>query len=487
MFRRVSIPFAVLLLAVAAAFGIGVVVFADPTARPALLLLTAGVTVVGVAGVFAVAACLTRRMAQPLSAMTSAAERLGAGGEGPKVFTESGDEVGALARSFNRMSEQLAGRIAALEEDRQQLRAILGGMVEGVVALDAEMRVLFANDRAVELLDCPTHSPVGRRLWELVRRRPLLDVVERALKQPEPCREELRPTDGARSLTVHAARLPGAPPRGAVLVLHDTSDLRRLERLRQDFVANVSHELKTPLTGIKLCAETLLAGAVEDPENRGRFLEQIVAQSERLHMLILDLLSLARIEAGEELFEFAAVCVRSVVAACLERHRPQAQARGQTLELDGSDPKGAAVWADEEAVEQILDNLLDNALKYTPEGGHIRVGWGEENGQVWVRVADDGIGIPEADLPRIFERFYRVDKARSRQMGGTGLGLAIVKHLTQAMKGTVHASSRVGRGATFTVRLPRASDEGRAAGEDAHPLSRNSVGYSSNVHRESIK
>ncbi len=487
MFWRLAIPFAVLLLAVAAALGLGIVVFADPSARPTLLLLTFGLAVVGVGMVVAVAARLTRRLGRPLRALTRAAERLGAGAEGSKVFTEGRDEVGSLARAFNRMKDALASRIAALEEDRQQLRAVLSGMVEGVVALDAEMRILFANDRAVELLECPSRSPVGRRLWEVVRRRPLLDVVERALKQPEPCREELRPTDGgARSLTVHAARLPGLPPRGAVLVLHDTTDLRRLERLRQDFVANVSHELKTPLTGIKLCAETLLAGAVEDAEHRGRFLEQIVAQSERLHMLILDLLSLARIEAGEELFEFGAVSVRAVVSACVERHRPRAEAHGQTLEVDGSGSEGAVVWADEEAVEQILDNLLDNALKYTPEGGHIRVGWGEEDGQAWVRVADDGIGIPEADLPRIFERFYRVDKARSRQMGGTGLGLAIVKHLSQAMKGTVQASSRVGRGATFTVRLPRAGDEGRAASEGAPPLTQNSLGSSSNLHRESI-
>jgi len=270
----------------------------------------------------------------------------------------------------------------------------------------------------------------------------------------------LRPPDGAgRCLTVHAARLPG-PPRGAVLVLHDTTELRRLERLRQDFVANVSHELKTPLTGIKLCAETLLAGAVEDPDHRGRFLEQIAAQSERLHLLILDLLSLARIESGEESLKFEVVPVRAAIGACVERCRPRAEARGQTLEVEpGAGPDDAAVWADEEAVEQILDNLLDNAVKYTPDGGHVRVGWGEDDGQVWLRVADDGIGIPETDLPRVFERFYRVDKTRSRQLGGTGLGLAIVKHLAQAMKGSVQASSRVGQGAAFTVRLPQAFPE----------------------------
>jgi two-component system phosphate regulon sensor histidine kinase PhoR len=163
------------------------------------------------------------------------------------------------------------------------------------------------------------------------------------------------------------------------------------------------------------------------------------------------------VESGEELFEFEAVSVPSVVHACLERHRPKAEAHHQTLDLTSDPERAVIVWADQEAVGQILDNLLDNALKYTPQGGHIRIGWGEENGCGWLQVADDGIGIPDADLPRIFERFYRVDKARSRQMGGTGLGLAIVKHLAQAMKGNVHAASAVGRGATFTVRLPRAA------------------------------
>jgi two-component system phosphate regulon sensor histidine kinase PhoR len=481
MFWRVTIPFAVLLLAVATAFGLAIAMLADGPGRATLLLIAAGLAAVGLTGVFLLGARLSRRVGRPLQQMARAAERLGQGGESGRVFTEGHDEVGALGHAFNRMGSALAARIVALEEDRQQLRAVLGGMVEGVVALDGEQRILFANDRAVELLEFPTRTPVGRRLWEVVRRRALLDIVEQALKLPQPCREELRPQDGgSRSLTVHVAPLPGDPPRGAVLVFHDTTDLRRLERLRQDFVTNVSHELKTPLTGIKLCAETLLAGAVEDPENRIRFVEQIAAQSERLHMLIMDLLSLARIESGEELFALESVQVRDVVSACVERCRQQAESRSQTLEAAAENGSAeAAVWADEEAVEQILDNLLDNALKYTPEGGHIQVRWGEANDHVWLQVADDGIGIPETDLPRIFERFYRVNKARSREVGGTGLGLAIVKHLCQAMRGSVQASSRVGRGATFTVRLPR-------AGEDVSTISPISALSSSNLHRDSI-
>jgi two-component system phosphate regulon sensor histidine kinase PhoR len=270
-----------------------------------------------------------------------------------------------------------------------------------------------------------------------------------------------------RSLTVHAARLPGTPPRGAVLVLHDTSHLRRLERLRQDFVANVSHELKTPLSVIKACVETLIEGAADDPAYRGSFLERIAEQADRLHALILDLLSLARIEAGTEAFAFQDVPLGAAVTDCLERHRARAQ--GLQLVLEATPPEGPAgelsaestqplsAWADEEAVNQILDNLIDNALKYTPAGGRIRVAWRAEDGEVCLEVEDTGIGIPEQDLPRIFERFYRVDKARSRELGGTGLGLSIVKHLVSAMHGSVRVASQLGRGTTFAVRLPRAS------------------------------
>jgi two-component system phosphate regulon sensor histidine kinase PhoR len=387
------------------------------------------------------------------------------------------------------MSERLTAQIAQLQEDGQQLRTILSGMVEGVIALDGQQRVLFANERAAQLLGFHTQNPAGRRLWEVARQRGLQEAVQRSLEGPSPCREELNwGGPGVKRLTIHAARLPGSPPRGAVLVLHDTTDLYRLERLRQEFVANVSHELKTPLSVIKACIETLIDGAVEDPKHRGRFLEQIADQADRLHALILDLISLARIESGEEVYEMEAVDLEEVVAACLDHHRARAESKDQRLEVvcplrpaeaNGSSTPGVgpasragpgdsparlagstnghvAAWADEEAVNQILDNLVDNALKYTPAGGSIRVRWWAEAEEACLEVEDTGIGIPDQDLPRIFERFYRVDKARSRQMGGTGLGLSIVKHLVQAMHGSIHATSRPGQGTTFQVRLPRA-------------------------------
>jgi len=429
---------------------------------------------------------LARRLAGPLEELTEGAKQIAAGEYGHKVYLPGKDETGALAQAFNIMSERLAEQFAQVEEDRRQLRAVLTGMVEGVVAIDAEQRILFANERAGQLLDVPMAQTIGRKLWEVVRQPAILDVVRRALDSAEPIHEQLDWTGpGVKNLAIHVAPLSGSPTRGAVLVLHDTSELRRLERVRQEFVANVSHELKTPLSVIKICIETLLDGAVDDAENRGAFLEQIEEQASRLHLLILDLLNLARIESGAEVFHLEAVPLESAVAACVERHRTRAEAKQQMLDAavrqavaagqpdapaadTAPEPEALptapeppadelAAWADEEAVGQILDNLVDNAIKYTPAGGHIRICWHAEDGQVCLEVADNGIGIPERDLPRIFERFYRVDKARSREMGGTGLGLSIVKHLVQAMQGTVWASSQPGRGTTFHIRLPRAA------------------------------
>src|SRR5262245_29721566 len=381
----------------------------------------------GLAAAVAASTVLARRFNRPVKELRRAVERMAAGAERPRVFPTTGDEVSRLGEAFNSMSERLSGRIAELEADRQQLRTILSGMVEGVVALGADQRVLFVNGRARELLEI-NEEPVGRPFWEVVRNRPLLDAVRRVREGPGPHHEEMSWTGAApRSLTVHAARLPGAEFRGAVLVLHDTTELRRLERLRQELVANVSHELKTPLAVIQACVETLLDGAIDDEKHRTSFLEQIARQGERLHALVLDLLSLARLESGQELFHFDAVALEGLVRDCALRHLPRAEARHQALRV--ADGPSVEAWADVEAVEQVLENLLDNALKYTPEGGEVRLRWGIESGQAFIEVADTGIGIPATDLPRIFERFYRVDKARSREMGGTGLGLSIVKHL----------------------------------------------------------
>lgn len=419
----------------------------------ALIALTAAVTALLT---LLSAYWLARAIARPVRRLTDAAGRLAAGGYGERLQAESNDELGRLTVAFNDMSERLALQFRQLEEDRARLRTVLGGMVEGVVALDGEQRVLFANERACALLDFTLADALGQPLGQVVRLRPLHEL----LRGPPPGkgfeRHELSWPGPARSLTVHVAPLPGRPPRGSVLVLHDTTELRRLERLRQEFVANVSHELKTPLAVIQACVETLLDGAADDPEHRGQFLQRVAHEARRLHDLILDLLQLARLESATEALHLEAIDPAEAVADCLQRHRTLAEGKRQVLQAEPPPDEAPPVWADAEAVQQILDNLVNNALKYTPEEGRVTVRWRREGAGVALEVADTGIGIPEAQLPRVFERFYRVDRARSRELGGTGLGLSIVKHLAQAMQGSVRAASRVGQGSIFTVVLPTA-------------------------------
>ncbi len=424
-----------------------------------VLHVPAAVAVI-VAGALPIAYVLARRFTHELADLTEGARRMAEGDLKHDLATTGSPEVAALARSLNAMTARIAASLAQVERDRQQLRTILSGMVEGVVAFDNNLQILFANDRAAQLLEFAPDQVVGRKLWELTRQRAVQEAAEKALRGQSPYREELDwkgPED--RSLAVYVSRLPGPHSPGAVMVVHDVTDLRRLENLRQDFVANVSHELKTPLANIKSSVEVLQDGAADDPNSLKMFLGEIGDQAERLEQLIKDLLSLARIESGAITMEFEAVSVEEAVHTCLDRHRTRAEAKGQTLNgvaLGGS-PSDLAVWVDEEGLAQILDNLVDNAIKYTPHGGRITVRWQVMGQQVALEVEDTGIGIPDADLPRVFERFYRVDKARSREMGGTGLGLAIVKHLAQTMHGSVTAASEVGKGTVFRVALPRAS------------------------------
>ena len=259
-----------------------------------------------------------------------------------------------------------------------------------------------------------------------------------------------------RHLSVRGTPLPGVPSPGVVLVFHDVTDLRRLERMRQDFVANASHELKTPLASIKAYTETLLDWALRDDSVNVRFLEHIDEQAERLNQLILDLLSLARLESGQEIFDHQPLDIVSVIEASVEAHRGRAGAKNLLLAFDpDGDDEDMIIVADEEAIRQIADNLIDNAIKYTPENGSVHVRCSIRDDAVALEVVDTGIGIPREDLPRIFERFYRVDKARSRELGGTGLGLSIVKHLVQSIGGWVDVASRLGSGTRFTVRFPR--------------------------------
>jgi two-component system phosphate regulon sensor histidine kinase PhoR len=372
-----------------------------------------------------------------------------ASGDGP-------DELGALGGAFNRIQHELARRVGELEENGQRLETVLGSMVEGVIAVDGRQRVLFANRAGRRLLELSDDELAGRPLLEITRSRVIRAAVAEALRGPRPTQTEFEvPGNTRRVLALRATRLPGEPTPGAVLVLHDVTELRRLENMRREFVANVSHELKTPLASIKAYAETLQLGAVNDPRHNLEFVGRIEEQADRLHQLIVDLIHLARVESGEEAFDITDVPVAGAVEGCLARHAVAAEAKRIELRAEPS-AEALKVRADEEGLRTILDNLVGNAVKYTPDGGHVIVRWRRDNERVLLEVEDNGIGIAEKFQSRVFERFYRVDKARSRELGGTGLGLSIVKHLAQAFGGGVGLASELGRGSTFRVWLPRA-------------------------------
>jgi two-component system phosphate regulon sensor histidine kinase PhoR len=406
---------------------------------------------------------LTSWFAKPLAELNEGARRLAEGEFGYLIPISGHREHAALAETLNAMSRRLQAMFDLLEHDKEQLRAILSGMVEGVIAIDDHRRVVFVNENAGKLLGFDPEKVVRRELTEIVIEQPFRDIVEKGLSASDPYRGEFETkSPPLRWLAVYVSRFPGHGTPGAVVVVHDTTELRQVEKIRQDFVANVSHELKTPLAVIKSSVETLVDGAVEDPVSRDLFLSQITREADRLEALIQDLLSLARIESGNLGLEPMAVPLGREITDCVERHQPRAETKTLTMvERPPADVKGELfVWADPDALRQVMDNLVDNAIKYTPNGGRITVRWTAAGDTVSFEVEDTGIGIPPEDLQRVFERFYRVDKARSRSVGGTGLGLAIVKHLVQAMKGQVRAASTPGKGTTFRVSLPRAAAPG---------------------------
>jgi two-component system, OmpR family, phosphate regulon sensor histidine kinase PhoR len=407
--------------------------------------------------VVAVVSRLAARRRRTIRELARGLSDLGEGRPARPAQPMVGGSLGKLARRFNDVSRTLETRIGELERERQQLRAVLAGMAEGVVAVDDRRRLLFANEGAIRLFGLEP-TAVGRLVAELIRSPGVREAVNVSLAGPDPYRGEVvvPARDGQELyLSVHGTLLPGPPP-GAVLVFHDVTELRRVERMRQDFVANASHELKTPLAAIKAYAETLLDGALQDEEVNIDFLKRIDENTDRLNQLILDLLSLARLESGAELFRHEPLEILEVLSDCIESHRDRAEGKGLNYSFDpGPLDDKALIVADEEAARQIFDNLIDNAIKYTPEGRKVQVRCRlDGDGFIAVEVADTGVGIPRDDQPRIFERFYRVDKARSRELGGTGLGLSIVKHLAQSIGGQVSVSSRLGVGSTFTVRLP---------------------------------
>jgi two-component system phosphate regulon sensor histidine kinase PhoR len=395
-------------------------------------------------------------VSRPLIEMAQVARKLAKGDFSKKTFVHSSDEIGDLARAMNYMADEIKDKVNSLSSEKAKLGAVVSGMFEGVILTNEKGEIVLANPSIYKLF-MVNSSAEGKAPIEMVHNTVIQDMVDRILK------EKQRLTTKELVINVpeeKVIQINGVPViekgklEGAILVFHDITELRALERVRQDFVANVSHELRTPISSIKGYAETLLEGALNDKDNAKDFVEIIYRDSERLAQLIDDILDLSKIESDKMKIALLATDVKGVLERSIAIMAKQAKAKSidMKLELGTSLPK---ILADESRLSQVLINLLDNAIKYTKEGGAITVLARSKDKYVQIDISDTGIGIPEEDIARIFERFYRVDKARSRELGGTGLGLSIVKHIVQAHGGEVWVKSVVGQGSTFSFSIPR--------------------------------
>lgn len=402
----------------------------------------------------AVAWALARLAGRPLEEMAAVARRLAAGDYAARVRGTGGDERGVLGETLNTLAERVGRTVGELSSEKSQLAAVLDQMAEGVVAVNGEGRVLLVNPALSRLLGVEASAARGRPYLESLRHNGIAELLGSVLREGRAAAREVRlfspderVFDGRGAPLLQDGRASGA-----LLVLHDITRQRRLEQVRRDFVTNVGHELRTPLASIKGFAETLREGAVDDKEHRIEFLRTIEEHADRLTKMVDDLLDLSEIESGHRPARLEPTDVAPLLASTIRSLSPMAAERGVALEVAVAAglPK---VMADGDQLRQVLANLLDNAIKYTERGGRVEVSAEEWDGGLRVSVRDTGMGIPESDLPRLFERFYRVDKARSREAGGTGLGLSIVKHLVEAHGGQVSVESRQPGGSVFRFTL----------------------------------
>ena len=400
----------------------------------------------------------SRRISQPLQDMRRGAERFAAGDFYHRLTIPDTAELASLALTLNRMAAQLAEQIAVITQQRNEQEAILESMHEGVLALDTQERVITVNRAAEALLGVVATQAKGHTIQEVVRNVTLQRLLAGAMHSTASATADLvlRGSE-ERFLQATATALQDARGKdiGVLVVLNDVTQLRHLENIRRDFVSNVSHELKTPITSIKGFVETLRDGALNDHEHAEHFLGIIARHAERLHAIIEDLLALSRLEQGHESYDIprSETSLTDVMQAALLDCAAKAEAQRVTMIPLCEAELRATVNAP--LLEQALVNLLDNAITYSNPDSYVWVNARQDDAMLVIDIRDQGVGIPHDHLDRIFERFYRVDKARSRERGGTGLGLAIVKHIAQVHGGQVSVTSTVGQGSTFTLRIPR--------------------------------
>jgi len=408
------------------------------------------------------AAALAKRHRQRVADLATAVRRYASGDLGGRLSHLGQDELTNLARDIDAAFREVAARASALVRDRERSDAILAGMVEGVLVVDEVGRLRLANDAARAMLRLDDGA-VGRRYLEVLRHPNLVAQVGRTLHGERPDGAELSMAQPQpQTLVSRAAPVTADGRGGAVVVLHDITDLRRADRVRRDFVANVSHELRTPLTAIRGYVEALLDGPAS-PDQTQKFLGIIGRHSARMESLVRELLRLARLDAGQEAIDRVVCQVESIFSGVLAELAPAVEARRQTVVVEVA-ADAREVFADPAKLHDVFRNLVENASNYAPEGSRITLRASADPGWIHLRVLDEGPGIPVEDLGRIFERFYRVDKARSRETGGTGLGLSIVKHLVELHGGRVTAANRPEGGAVLTVALRRARPASDPAG-----------------------
>jgi len=400
---------------------------------------------------------VARGFAKPLAAMTAIAESMSGGNYNQRVSIERKDEIGSLAKALNKMAWSSRERLEIIALDNNKLLAILSGMVEGVVAVDKSETIIHLNEAAARIFGISSKKNIHRRIWEVTHSQELCQVFSVALNEETEITKKLKIVTSSRDQIVEVNASPfrdgGGELVGAVAILHDVSELERLETIRRDFVANVSHELKTPITAIRGLVETLIDDEEISPENRHLFLTKTMNQTLRLSTIVSDLLALSRIESAGLDFIRAPLDLRDVVTTSMQVLLPISEKKYILIESRVPD-EPVEVQGDREALFQSVNNLLDNAIKYNSEKGTVTLYLYIDGENAVINVQDTGIGIEPMEQQRIFERFYRVDKARSRQLGGTGLGLSIVKHTALAHGGHLSVESIPGTGSTFQISIP---------------------------------
>lgn len=398
---------------------------------------------------------VTSRIIKPVNRIIQVSRKFSEGDFSHRIMESSKDEIGELAATLNKMAEDLEDKIKEIKSQNQELAAIFNSMIEGIIVVDKSARIISINPAIEKIFGVSKEAAQGRAFLEAIRNNEISGIIKSVLNNGKALSAQVTLLLPVRKIfEINATPIFDKDAvAGCLAVIHDITEIRRLETVRQDFVANVSHELKTPLTSIKGFIETLLEGALEDKKNSRNFLKIIQEHAERLNNLVNDLLSLSHLESSQILLDMKKFDLRDEVKEVILGFG--SQLKKSDIEIKNELAQNILVEADRDRIKQVFTNLIDNAIKFNRKDGLIRIYADEQDGKIKITVEDSGTGIPEKDIPRIFERFYRVDKARSRELGGTGLGLSIVKHIVELHGGMVGVESSEGLGSRFFFTLPR--------------------------------